>query len=99
AGLSVIGLGQGAAMALVSDLIISNAPKHKTGSAAAAQEVGGELGSALGIAAGGAISMIIYRAALNQSMPTEVPDAAADTAATSIHDGITTAQTIGPGGP
>lgn len=98
AAVSVIGLGQGAAMALISDLIISNAPKHDTGSAAAAQEVGGELGSALGIAAGGAISMIIYRASLSQSMPPEVPDTAAETATTSIHDGITTAETIGAGG-
>lgn len=98
AGLSVIGLGHGAAMALVSDLIISNAPEHNTGSAAAAHEVGGELGSALGIAAGGAISMIIYRASLNQNIPADVPDAAAETTAASIHDGITTAETIGPGG-
>ena len=98
AGLSVIGIGHGAAMALVSDLIISNAPEHNTGSAAA-HEVGGELGSALGIAAGGAISMIIYRASLNQNIPAEVPDAAAETTATSIHEGITTAETIGPGGP
>jgi len=42
--------------------------------------------------------MIIYRTSLSQSMPDEVPDLAAETAATSIHDGITTAQTIGPGG-
>lgn len=97
-GLSVIGLGQGAAFALISDLIISHAPKNSTGSAAAAQEVGGELGSALGIAAGGAVGMLIYRASLSRSMPADVPDAAAGAAAVSIHDGITTAAAIGSGG-
>lgn len=97
--LSVIGLGQGVAFALISDLIISHAPKRSTGSAAAAQEVGGELGSALGIAAGGAIGMVIYRASLSQNLPTDVPEAAAGTAAVSIHDGIATAETIGSGGP
>lgn len=97
-GLSVIGLGQGAAVALVSDLIISSAPERSTGSVAAVQEVGGELGSAVGIAAGGAVGMIVYRASLSEGMPAEVPDAAATTAAASIHDGITTAQNIGPGG-
>lgn len=99
AGLSVIGLGHGAAMALISDLIISNAPARNTGSAAAAQEVGGELGSALGIAAGGAIGMVIYRVSLSESMPAEVPDTATQAAVASIHDGITTAQTIDSGGP
>ena len=95
--LSVVGFGHGAAVALISDLIISDAPTYSTGSAAAAQEVGGELGSALGIAAGGAISMLIYRASLSETMPSQVPEGAAETATASIHDGITTADNIDSG--
>lgn len=52
-GISVVGLGQGASGALISDLIICNTPADRVGSAAAAQEVGGELGTALCIATGG----------------------------------------------
>ncbi|NLE96498.1 MAG: MFS transporter [Propionibacterium sp.] len=97
-GLSVIGFGQGAALGLVSDLILSNAPKRYTGSAAAAQEVGGELGSALGIAAGGAVGMIFYRASLGRRVLADVPDAAVEAAAGSIHEGVTTAEAVGSGG-
>ncbi|WP_255684354.1 MFS transporter [Actinocorallia sp. API 0066] len=59
AALSIIGLGQGVAFALLSDLIIASAPPAHTGSAAAAQEVGGELGAALGIAAAGTTHILL----------------------------------------
>ncbi|GAB2925131.1 MFS transporter [Micromonospora polyrhachis] len=92
AATSVIGLGQGAANALVSDLIIANAPAEQTGSAAAAQEVGGELGAALGLAAGGAISMLAYRAALSDTALPEVPESATRAAESSIHEGVAAAE-------
>lgn len=91
---SVVGLGQGSAAALVSDLIISGAPAEKAGSAAAAQEVSGELGTALGTAAGGAIGMLAYRLTLGQSMPSSVPDEAGAKAQDSIHDGVATARSL-----
>ncbi|TXG92782.1 MFS transporter [Rhodococcus rhodnii] len=94
AAISVVGLGQGMAMALTSDLIISSAPERDTGSAAAAQEVGGELGSALGIAAGGAVSMTIYRAALADTVPPDVPDADAAVATAGIPEGTLTAERL-----
>ncbi|MDS1272584.1 hypothetical protein RIF23_20045 [Lipingzhangella sp. LS1_29] len=99
AGISVVGLGHGVAMALVVDLIVSSAPAEKTGSAAAAQEVGGELGTALGIAAGGAVGMTVYRASLSASMPAGVSDTAATSALNSVHEGIATAQELSAGGP
>ncbi len=89
--ISIIGLGQGAAGALLSDLIISSAPEDKTGSAASAQEVGGELGSALGIAAGGAISILAYRHRLAGTLPEEVPATVEESAQASIHRGVETA--------
>lgn len=94
AGLSVVGVGQGAATALISDLIISNAPADRVGSAAAAQEVGGELGTALGIAAGGAIAMTIYRHSLSTAMPESVSEAAAQEALSSVHQGAAAAESL-----
>ncbi|GAA0959032.1 MFS transporter [Actinocorallia libanotica] len=96
AATSLTGLGQGAAMSLISDLIISTAPPERTGSAAAAQEIGGELGTALGIAAGGAVGLLVYRSALTASMPPEVPEATARAARTSVHHGFTTARESAP---
>lgn len=61
---AVLGLGHGAAAALVSDLVISSAPPEQTGSAAATQEVSAELGTALGIAAAGVLSVVVHRSAL-----------------------------------
>ncbi|GAB3142746.1 MFS transporter [Micromonospora sonneratiae] len=96
---SVIGFGHGAATALVSDLIIANAPPEQTGSAAAAQEVGGELGTALGVAVGGAIGMQVYRTSLSGAMPPAVPESAAQAAQSSIHEGIAVAEDLDVHGP
>ncbi|GAB3846774.1 MFS transporter [Micromonospora andamanensis] len=92
AAISVTGLGHGAAIALVSDLIISSAPAGQTGSAAAAQEVSGELGTALGVAAGGAIGMVVYRTSLSGTLPPELPQTAARSATSTIHQGLATAE-------
>lgn len=93
-----IGLAGGPAMALMSDLIISGSPEEKTGSAAAAQEVGGELGSALGVAAAGAVALLAYRSSLDGAMPPGVPEAAAETALAGVHGGVAAAESLGAGG-
>lgn len=88
AGVALVGLGMGPAMALLSDLIISSAPEHKSGSAAAAQEVSGELGSAMGIAAAGALALVMYRTYLTGRIPPHTPPEAAETARGSAHEGF-----------
>ncbi|MBN9176968.1 MAG: MFS transporter [Microbacterium sp.] len=98
AAIAVIGVGHGAAMALISDLIISSAPAERTGSAAAAQQVSGELGTVLGIAAGGATGVVVYRATLTATMPPSIPEASQEAAVSTVHQGISTAETFGPGG-
>lgn len=98
ASLSVTGFGQGAAFALVVDLIISSAPEEKTGSVTAAQEVSAEFGAALGIAAGGAVGTVVYRTALEAAMPAEMPGSVAESALSSIHHGVATAESLGPDG-
>jgi MFS transporter, DHA2 family, multidrug resistance protein len=72
-GLMIAGLGQGAAMAIASDLIISTAPMERAGSAASMQEVAGEMGTALGIAIGGAVGMLAYRTILTATAPAATP--------------------------
>lgn len=99
AGMSIVGLGHGLAVALVTDLIISHAPSEKTGSAAAAGEVSGELGTALGAAGAGAIGMVAYRSSLAENLPSGVPAEVANRAMTSIHEGVTTAEILVPRGP
>lgn len=99
AAMSVLGLGHGLAVALITDLIISYAPPEKVGSAAAVGEVSGELGTALGAASAGAIGMVTYRSALPDKVPSVVPDSAVNNALASIHEGITTAETLTTGSP
>ncbi|GGH38665.1 MFS transporter [Microbacterium album] len=94
--LAVIGLGHGAALALVSDAIISSAPEERVGSAAAAQEVGGELGSALGIAAGGTVGIIVFRASLDRLLPPETPAGTADALRSSVHEAFAAAMDAVP---
>jgi DHA2 family multidrug resistance protein-like MFS transporter len=97
--IAVVGGGHGVAMALVIDLIIASAPPEKTGSIAAAQQIGGELGTALGIAASGAVGMAIYRTSLTTAMPSDVPENAADAALSSVHGGVMTAESLTSDGP
>lgn len=89
--LAVTGAGQGLAKALVSDLIISSAssaPVEQSGSATAAQEVGGELGGAVGIALAGAVGLVAYRASLSDVEPTLAPEWAVREAKASVHEGV-----------
>ncbi|WP_150460438.1 MFS transporter [Nesterenkonia ebinurensis] len=99
AALSVIAIGQGGGFALIVDLIISSAPAEKVGSVSAAQEVSAEMGHGLGIAAGGALGTVFYRAWLETSIPSQVPETAADSALASLHGGVTTAENLGSTGP
>lgn len=85
---SIVGLGHGFAISLLSDFIISGAPEEQAGSAAAAQEVGGELGTATGIAAGGAVSLVAYQAFLSRNMPADIPEETSREAQAGVHAGV-----------
>lgn len=97
-GIAVVGLGQGAAGALIVDLIISSAPEEKTGSAASAQEIGGELGSALGIAAGGVVALLAYQVGMADVDVPGAPRSVVETARHSVHEGVSAAQHLTVGG-
>ena len=98
AAVSVIGLGHGAALALVSDLIISNAPEEQTGSAAASQEVAGELGTALGIAAGGTVGVLTYRISIDSLLPPDTDASTAEAARSSLHEAFAAASRLADDG-
>lgn len=82
--ISIAGLAQGSAFALVSDLILSSAPPEKAGSAAAMQEMSGEMGSALGVALLGTVGMFVYRFVLSDSISAEVPTQVAESVIQSV---------------
>ncbi|WP_197517286.1 MFS transporter [Microbacterium karelineae] len=88
---SVMGVGHGAALVLISDALISIAPEERVGSAAAAQEVGGELGTALGVAAGGTVGIAVFRRSLERPSPGGTPAEAVEAMRSSIHEGFTIA--------
>lgn len=96
--IAVVGLGHGVAGALISDLIVSGAPEEKAGSAASAQEVGGELGAAMGFAIGGTISVLVYRAVMGNAELPGVPQEQTSVAGESVQHGVTTAEGMGEGG-
>ncbi|TCP53484.1 DHA2 family multidrug resistance protein-like MFS transporter [Tamaricihabitans halophyticus] len=76
-GLSMVALA-GAAMSLVSELVLTSAPIHRTGTMSALQDVSSGLGSAGGIAVLGTLSAVLYRNSL--STPDELDTAVAATA-------------------
>ncbi|MDV6011317.1 MFS transporter [Haloechinothrix sp. LS1_15] len=91
---ALAGLGQGVAMTLGSDLIISTAPVERAGSAAAMQEVSGELGAALGMALVGSLGALVYRVTMGRVLPEQVPDGVAETAERTIAGAVDAAERL-----
>ncbi|ALE82417.1 hypothetical protein [Pseudonocardia sp. HH130629-09] len=97
-GLCLVALA-GAAMTLLSELLITTAPIQRTGSMSALQDVSSGLGAASGIALLGTIGAIAYRTTL--TLPEDLSDtetqAASDSpgAAASIADQLDTADRAG----
>lgn len=76
--LMMIGAGDGVALTVASDTILTVAPKDRAGAASAVSETGYELGTALGIALLGSVLTAVYQARLQ--LPPGL-DAAVTTAA------------------
>jgi DHA2 family multidrug resistance protein-like MFS transporter len=78
--LAVFGLGLGAAVAVASNAIMSQAPAERAGMAASIEEVGFELGGAIGITVLGSLLAGVYAASLVLPAGVALPPA--------VHDGI-----------
>jgi len=72
---TVVALGLGPVIGLITELVVGAAPAEKAGAASGISETAAELGAALGIAVLGSVAMAIYRAGL----PADAPQTARDT--------------------
>ncbi|MTJ85047.1 MFS transporter [Nocardia seriolae] len=90
-GFLLIGLGEGVALTVSSDLIVSTAPEARAGNAAAISETAMEMGIALGVAVLGSAVMAAFRTGLDLS---HVPTAQSDAARESLGGAIETARAL-----
>ena len=78
----VVSLGLAPVFTATTDLIVSSAPPERAGAASGISETGSELGGALGIAILGSIGVAVYRGALADTLPADLPAQAAAAAGT-----------------
>jgi DHA2 family multidrug resistance protein-like MFS transporter len=76
----VFSLGLAPAFTLTTDVVIGTAPPERAGSASAISETSSELGGALGIAILGSLGAALYRSAMADAVPAELPPEAAEAA-------------------
>lgn len=93
-GVSLISLGVGPAMTLCSELVVSNAPIERTGSASAITDVSAGLGQGLGIALLGSLAMLVYRWTMMNSVSSDVPIDAMQTSQDSVSVAIEVAKQL-----
>ncbi|MFC4560991.1 MFS transporter [Nocardiopsis mangrovi] len=84
AGSVLITFGLSPLMVLVIDLVISSAPKEKSGSASSMSETCSEMGMALGVATLGAVGTAVYRGLIDGSLPAGLPGPVRDAAQDSL---------------
>jgi MFS transporter, DHA2 family, multidrug resistance protein len=103
---TVIALGLGPVIGLITELVVGAAPAEKAGAASGISETAAELGAALGIAVLGSVAMAIYRAGLPAGAPQTARDtlggavavgdpALADAARAAFVTGLTVTSAIG----
>jgi MFS transporter, DHA2 family, multidrug resistance protein len=80
---TVIALGLGPVIGIITELVVGTAPAEKAGAASGISETASELGAALGIAVLGSVAMAIYRS----SLPAGAPQAARDTLGAAVASG------------
>ena len=97
-GSIVFALGLGPLFILTTDLIVGSAPPERAGAASGISETGAEFGGALGIALLGTIGTAVYRGAVLDAVPVEVPPAAADAARDTLGGAVAVAAEL-PAGP
>ena len=73
-------VGTAPGIAIVADLVVSAAPRERSGAASALSETASEFGGALGIALLGSLTTLLYRSALHEMTPTGIPVGSIETA-------------------
>jgi MFS transporter, DHA2 family, multidrug resistance protein len=90
----VFSLGLGPLFTLTNDLIIGSAPPERAGAASGISETGAELGGALAIALLATLGTAVYRNRLDDEIPARVPDAAAETATSTLGGAVAVAEEL-----
>jgi MFS transporter, DHA2 family, multidrug resistance protein len=90
----VISVGLAPVITLATELIVGSAPPEQAGAATGISETSGELGGALGIAILGSIGTAVYRTEVANSLPADIPAAAADQARDTLGGALDIAQTL-----
>lgn len=80
----IVAAGLSPLMVLVMNLILSSAPKERSGSASSMSETASELGAALGVATLGSMAGLVYRNSLTGELPSDLPVEAAAVAQESL---------------
>ncbi|WP_070011699.1 MFS transporter [Streptomyces abyssalis] len=94
-GSVLITFGLSPLMVLVVDLVISSAPKEKSGSASSMSETCSEMGMALGVATLGAVGTAVYRSLVADDLPSGLPEAARTAAQDSLVGALGAAGDVG----
>ncbi len=81
---ALFSLGLAPVFTLTTDLVVGSAPAEHAGAAAALSETGAELGGALGIAGFGSLGVAVYRHALADALPADLPAAARQAASATL---------------
>ncbi|MFF7250287.1 MFS transporter [Embleya sp. NPDC008237] len=92
--LTVVALGIGGVVAVVTDMILSSAPPERAGSASAISETAAEFGGALGIAVLGSIGTAIYRTTVTDNAPDGLSSQELDAARDTLGAAVDTAATL-----
>jgi DHA2 family multidrug resistance protein-like MFS transporter len=79
-GFIILSLGLAPVFTLATDFVVTSAPPERAGAAAAISETSAEVGGALGIAVLGSIMTAIYRSAMSEAIPPDMPPDAAEAA-------------------
>ncbi|MER9756321.1 MFS transporter [Mesorhizobium sp. M0166] len=90
-------IGSAPGIAIVADLVVSAAPKERSGAASALSETASEFGGALGIALLGSLATLLYRSALGITMPAGIPANTIETALRGIGAASSLAPSLGDG--
>ena len=93
-GSIIYSLGLSPVVILATDLVVGSAPVERAGAASAISETSSELGGALGIAIFGSIGTAIYRRAMWDVVPGNVPPEAMEAARSTLGGAVAVAEQL-----
>jgi DHA2 family multidrug resistance protein-like MFS transporter len=94
AGSVIYSLGLSPVVILATELIVGSAPVERAGAASAISETSSELGGALGIAVFGSIGTAVYRRAMGDAVPGNVPPEAMEAAQSTLGGALAVAEQL-----